>query len=128
MMAPWPDVEVVVIAGLRGHGVDARAELDNNLLGELPVVQVTRVGGDDDGLRLDRALIDVDAYAATRAAAAAMSGLVRGYLLDELRGSATDTAVIGRIRTVSAPSWRPYENTGLRRNGATYEVFFHPVS
>lgn len=127
-MTDWPDIEVVIIGWLREHGLDARAELDNNLLAELPVVQITRVDGDDDGLRLDRALVDIDVYAATRAAASVLSGSTRGLLLNELRGSTVDTAVIGMIRTVSAPSWRPYENVGLRRSGATYEIFFHPVS
>lgn len=128
MTTDWPDIEVVIIGWLRERGLDARAELDNQLLDELPVVQVTRSSGDDDGLRLDRALVDVDAYAANRAAAFALSGMARGLLLNELRGSVTDLAVIGMVRTISAPSWRPYENTGLRRNGATYEIFFHPVS
>jgi hypothetical protein len=36
--------------------------------------------------------------------------------------------VFGRIATVSAPGIRPYENTALRRVGATYEIHSHPVS
>lgn len=125
------DVEVEVIGWLQpqvGDSVVVRDELDNDLLNELPTVQVQRVAGDDDGFRLDRALVDVDVYAATRSEAADLSAQIRGWLLTELRGSTTAHAVFGMVRTVSAPSWRPYENTALRRIGATYEIFFHPVS
>lgn len=125
------DAEVELIAWLQARvpdGTVVRDELDNDLLGELPTVTVQRVAGDDDGYRLDRALVDVDVYAPTRGAAADLSALIRAMLLTALRGSVTDTAVFGMVRTVSAPSWRPYENTALRRSGATYEIFFHSVS
>lgn len=125
------DAEVEVIGWLTTRvpdGTVVRNELDNSLLSELPTVQVQRVAGDDDGHRLDRALIDIDVYAANRSAAATLAATIRGLLLTQLRGSATENAVFGMIRTVSAPSWRPYEDLNLRRYGATYEIYFHPVS
>jgi hypothetical protein len=125
------DIEVELIAWLNTlvpDGTVVRDELDNSLLDELPTVQVQRSAGDDDGIRLDRALVDIDVYAVSRAVAAALSAQIRGWLLIRLRGSTTENAVFGRVSTVSAPAWRPYENTGLRRYGATYEIFFHSVS
>lgn len=125
------DIEVELIAWLNGlvpEGTVVRDEVDNSLLDELPTVQVQRAAGDDDGFRLDRALVDVDVYAGNRADAADLSAQIRGWLLTRLRGSTTANAMFGMIRTVAAPAWRPYENTGLRRYGATYEIFFHPVS
>lgn len=126
------DMEILLIAWLvprLDDGVTVRAELDNNLLDELPTVQVTRVpGGGDDGFRLDRALVDVDVYAESRAAATALAAVVRGLLLGSLPGSKTGGAVVGRVATIAAPGWRPYENTVLRRVGATYEIYSHPVS
>lgn len=126
------DVELLIIEWLQaqlGSGVVVRDELDNNLLNELPTVQVERLpAGDDDGFRLDRALVDIDVYAATRGAAVAMALQVRGLLLGSLPGSTTGGAVVGRVRTEAAPGVRPYENTGLRRVGATYEIHSHPVS
>jgi len=125
------DVELEVIVWLQqrlGAGVVVRDELDNNLADELPTVQVQRVGGGDDSFRLDRALVDVDVYAATRADAIQLAAVVRGLLLRELSGSQTDTAVVGRVLTISAPIQRPYENTALRRIGATYQIHVHPVS
>lgn len=125
------DIEVELIAWLRSRAPDGtvvRDELDNDLGVELPTWQVQRVGGDDDGARLDRALVDIDVYAPTRDDALTDAKLIRGWLLRALRGSATEGAVFGRVSTVSAPTIRPYENVALRRVGATYEVFFHPVS
>lgn len=125
----WPDIEIELVAWL-GTQLTVRhvTELPANLADILPVNQLQRVGGGDDGIRLDRALVDVDTYAATRDAASTLARQTRDELVVNLRGVMTDSAVFGRVSTVSAPSWRPYENTALRRMGATYEIFFHPVS
>ncbi|MFJ8016244.1 hypothetical protein [Streptomyces sp. NPDC096339] len=126
------DVELLVIQWLQaqlGSGVVVRDELDSNLLSELPTVQVERVAaGDDDGFRIDRACIDIDVYTATRSASIALSLQIRGLLLTQLPGSTTGGAVVGRVQTVTAPGARPYENTGLRRVGATYQLYSHPAS
>lgn len=129
-MTDWPNAEAVLVAALGSllAGALVTTELDNDLLQNLPVVQVQRVGGDDDGFRLDRPLVDVDVYAASRLEAAALSEQIRTYILRVLRGSVTAGAAIGRTGTVSAPTPRPYEDTGLRRSGATYEIYLHPVS
>jgi len=126
------DIELLLIQWLQaqlGSGVVVRDEVDNNLLEELPTVQVQRLpAGDDDGFRLDRALADVDVYASTRGAAVALAAQIRGLLLNSLPGSTTGGAVVGRVSTLTAPGVRPYENTSLRRVGATYEIYSHPVS
>ncbi|MFJ3839473.1 hypothetical protein ACIPY6_28755 [Streptomyces sp. NPDC090054] len=126
------DVELLVIQWLQGElgdGPVVRDELDNNLMAELPTVQVQRIpAGQDDGYRLDQALVDIDVYASTRGAAVALATQIRGLLLGRLPGSATGGAVVGRVATVTAPGVRPYENVGLRRVGATYEIYSHPVS
>jgi hypothetical protein len=124
------DIELELIVWTRARvasGVVVRDELDNNLTAELPTVQIEAVGGDDDGIRLDRALVDVNVYAATRAEAIALAAHLHGLYLTELRGSATDNAVFGLVSTVSRPAIRPYENTELRRVGATYAIHSHPV-
>ncbi|MEU1663552.1 hypothetical protein ABZ547_08050 [Streptomyces sparsogenes] len=123
------DVELELIGWTQAR-VDAvvRDELDNSLLDELPTVQIEAVGGDDDGFRLDRALVDVNVYAATRAEAIALAVTVHGLYLTQLRGSKTTNAVFGMVRALSRPAVRPYENTALRRVGATYEIYSHPVS
>lgn len=126
------DIELDLIEWLQakaGPDVVVRDEVDNNLLKELPTIQVQRLpAGGDDGFRVDRALVDVDVYAATRGEAIDLALLVRGWLLTQLRGLATSRAQYGRVSSSPPPAIRPYENTGLRRAGATYEIYSHPVS
>ena len=56
------DVELELIQWLQaktGPSVVVRDEIDNNLLEELPTIQVQRLpAGGDDGFRLDRALVE----------------------------------------------------------------------
>ncbi|WTL23958.1 hypothetical protein OG875_04715 [Streptomyces sp. NBC_01498] len=126
------DIELDLIEWIQaktGPSIVVRDEVDNNLLAELPTIQVQRIpGGGDDGFRVDWAMVDIDVYAATRSEAIGLAKSVRGWLLTELRGSKTSRAVYGRIRSSPPPAVRPYENTGLRRVGATYEIASHPVS
>lgn len=126
------DVELELIQWLQGKagpGVIVRDEVDNRLLEELPTIQVQRLpAGGDDGFRLDRALVDVDVYAATRAEAIALAGLIRGWLLTQLPGTKTSSAVFGSVTSTPPPAVRPYENTALRRVGATYQIYSHPAS
>ena len=123
------DVEAELVAWL-ASGLDARVltDLPANLGEILPIIQIQRAGGSDDGLRLDRAFVDIDVYAATRQAASQLMSQTRSLLLTELRGAVTPTAVFTSARTIAAPAWRPYENPALRRFGATFEIFCHPVS
>lgn len=125
----WPDIEIELVAWLNSQ-LDVRhvTELPANLADVLPVNQLQRVGGDDDGFRLDRALVDVDTYAASREDASELARQTRDELVLRLRGVKTAATVFAGVSTVSAPSWRPYENVALRRMGATYEIYFHPVS
>lgn len=123
------DVEAELVAWLTDR-LDERTltDLPANLTDVLPVVQIQRAGGDDDGIRLDRAFVDVDVYAASRQAASQLMSRTRSLLLTELRGVVTAAAVFTSARTIGAPGWRPYENPGLRRFGASFEIFCHPVS
>lgn len=125
----WPDVEIELVAWLTA-ALDVRhcTELPADLLEKLPVNQIQRVGGNDDGFRLDRALVSLDSFGASREAASELARQTRHELVVNLRGVKTTAAVFGGVSTVSAPAWRPYENPGLRRMGATYEIYFHPVS
>ncbi|MGV9588294.1 phage tail termination protein [Streptomyces tendae] len=114
--ARWPDAVV-------------RDELDNNLLDELPTIQITQVpAGDLAASRLARMLVDIDVYAPTRQAAFDLAREVVAWVERDLRGSSTSTLTISRAGVVTLPAIRPYENTALRRVGGTFEIFCHPVS
>jgi hypothetical protein len=122
------ELELITRGTARFPDVVVRDELDNNLLNELPTIQIQQIpGGDDDGLKLSRPLVDIDVYAATRADAIALAAAVHDWVTKELRGSTSATAVIGLTKGLTLPAPRPYENTALRRVGATYEIFCHPV-
>lgn len=123
------DVEAALVAWLRSElEIRVVTDLPADLSGALPVLQVQRVGGSDDGFRLDRCFVDVDAYAVARQAASQLIAQARSLLLTQLRGVTSSAAVFTSARTITAPAWRPYENTSLRRFGATFEIFCHPVS
>jgi hypothetical protein len=124
------DIEAELIPRGQARFPDAvvRDELDNNLLNELPTIQIEQIpAGGDDGAKLARMLIDMNVYAATRADAFALARQVHAWITGELRGSTTATLVIGRTGCLSLPAVRPYENTALRRVGGTYEIFCHPA-
>jgi hypothetical protein len=123
------ELELITRGTARFPDAVVRDELDNNLLNELPTIQINQIpGGDDDGIRLGRMLVDIDVYATTRAAAIALAKETHKWMTGEVRSSHSETVVFGRIGALTLPAVRPYENTGLRRVGATYEVFCHPVS
>jgi hypothetical protein len=73
-------------------------------------------------------LVDINVYAETRVEAIALARDVHNWVTGELRGSAGETLVIGRTGALALPAPRDYENTALRRVGATYVIFCHPVS
>lgn len=125
------DIELELITRAAAHFPAAvvRDELDNNLLNELPTIRFQQVpAGSDDGFRLARFLVDVDVFGESRAAAITLGRSVHSWLTGELPGSSGETAVFGRVAALTLPGPRDYENVALRRAGATYEIFCHPVS
>lgn len=124
------DIELELITRGTARFPDAvvRDELDNNLLSELPTIRFQQIpAGSDDGFRLARFLVDMDIFAENRAAAVTLGRAVHAWLTD-LPGSSGGTAVFGRVAALTLPAPRDYENVALRRVGATYEIFCHPVS
>lgn len=120
-----PDAERALVAVLREHlAVPVAVAVDAHLQQSAPCVRLCRVGGDDDGFRVDRALVDVDAFDSSWARAAELAGRVRAFLLT-CRGVRTPAGLICKAATVSAPAHRPWDNPGLRRFGATYQVWLH---
>lgn len=123
------ELELITRGTARFPEAVVRDELDNRLLEELPTIQITQLpAGDDDGIRLARMLVDIDTYHRTRADAITLARQVHTWVTRELRGSHSSTLVIARTGAITLPGIRPYDNTALRRVGATYEIFCHPVS
>lgn len=119
------DVEALLIGWLRST-LDVRAltDLPADLADTLPVVQVTRIGGpdDDNNPNFDAPTVAVDCYAADRAGAITLAAAVKAALRGSLPGQTIGTSTVTKVQTVTGPSWRPYDNTELRRFGATYAL------
>ncbi|WP_367129925.1 MULTISPECIES: hypothetical protein [Streptomyces] len=122
----WPDAEAALVTWLTPRlGVRVCTDMPADLDTALPLVRLQRIGGTDDGFRLDMALIDLDAVAATRADAVDLAARARAALLADLPGSTLPDAVVTSAVTVAAPAWRPWENWSVTRIGATYAVRLH---
>ena len=69
------DIEAVLIAWLEDTIEDVRASTETppDLDDQLPWLQVRRISGPYDGYRIDRPTVDVDTFAATGPAAAALA-------------------------------------------------------
>lgn len=122
---PNVDVEALLIPWLASTlTVRAVTDLPANLADVLPVVQVTRIGGpDDDNLsRFDIPAVDIDCYDADRAKASALAGRVHDALRITLPGLTVGAGTVTKVQTITGPSWRPYDDTLLRRIGASYRL------
>lgn len=124
------DVEALLIPWLAST-LTVRAVTDlpaddppGSFLAGLPYVQVTRIGGaDDDNLSsFDAPTVDVDCYAADRESVSALAARVHDALRVTLPGLTLAGATVTKVQTITGPSWRPYDNTSLRRFGATYRI------
>lgn len=93
---------------------------------QLPVIVVSRYGGSDRELTIDRPWMDVDCYAATWAEADALSMAVLAAYRGDLPGALVTAddwrAVVASVTTITGPSRRPTTDSTIRRSGASYEV------
>lgn len=122
----YPDVERLLVAYLStALNVRVLTDTPSNLEKVLPLVQVTRYGGDEAAPGIDRATVDIDCYGANRSAASNLAERVRYALLYRLPGTSVGDVGIPRVDTLTGPSWRPYDNTTIRRFGASYQITTH---
>lgn len=125
-MATFGGVEALLIGWLPSQ-VTARAltDLPATLASDVPVVQIVRVGGpsDDNDPTLVAATVSVDCFAADRIAAITLSQQVDDAFRKALPGTLAGGASVTKVRTLTGPSWRPWNDTQVRRVGATYQVW-----
>lgn len=119
-------VEALLIGWLPSQ-VTARAltDLPATLADDVPVVQIVRIGGpsDDDDPTLVAATVSVDCFASDRLAVTVLSQQVDDAFRKALPGTLTGGASVTKVRTLTGPSWRPWNDTAVRRFGATYQVW-----
>jgi hypothetical protein len=92
----------------------------------VPVVRVERLAG-RGRFNLDLAVIDIDVFHLDRDKSRKYAEIVRDLLMLTLPGSTVGDGFVTGIENTQAPSLRPWENTNLRRFGATYEVWVKPT-
>lgn len=131
-MDDFLDVEKLMIVGIESTfpelaptGVDDEilhvdTETPADLEGVLPFTRVGRVAGTDDRFT-DRAIVDVEVFAATRQAAYDLSEAIRTWVLSAPHRVDT-VGVIDRGFTEVAPRSLPWDNDNVRRRGATYRI------
>lgn len=121
-----PDVELLLVAWLNEQLSDVRvcAELPATLPAQ--TVRVNRIGG-PRLYALDRPTVVVDVFAGDRGAAFGLAQQVEDLLYLKLPGVPVNGAAVSHVATISGPSWAPYDNTGVRRVTATYQMHVKTV-
>ncbi len=125
---PYVDIERVLVGWL-GSRLNCRVvtDLPANLAQQVPLLQIGRYGGADIAPGLDVVDLDVDAYGPDRGSAVSLAEKARHALRFTLPNQQINGAVFARVNTIDAPSFRPYDNTDLRRFGASYRLYVHIV-
>jgi hypothetical protein len=100
-------------------------DVPDNLQGALPLGRVLKVGGpaDDNDPRFDLPTVSVDCFAADRAAAITFAQAVDDAIRITLPGLTVNGSTVTRTATISGPAWRPWDDSTLRRFGATYRLY-----
>lgn len=137
--AEFEDLEGSLVAWLRGLGIARRVvtERPSNLQSAdvLPLAEISDVGGPEVARGLDAATVDVDCYhigsgtgmtaVSAREQARGFANEVRRAFQYQLPGTTLiGGAVVGRVHVARRPVWLPYDDTNIRRVGATYEIYF----
>lgn len=117
---------LVVITYLETAGYNVASRTDTGLAGELPFIRVAALGGGRTHI-LGSPTVDVELFAGTEYAAMTGMGAVDDLLNYRLPGTTVAGSVVGRVNTISLPSFRPYENPNVWRYGATYQLFTHDL-
>lgn len=128
------EAESVLVAWLEQEFPDARVctETSQAIIAGIgtgtDVIQVTRFGGSDEEIpTFDNASMDFDCYAATRGEARTLAYAVRDSIRNDLPGQTIGGASAMRARSVSGPSWTPYDNTNLRRFTYSAQIRLHSL-
>lgn len=95
------------------------------LLATTPVVRVVRIGGPTGLPGFDYPTVDFDCFALTRPAAKALAFQTQAAVEYRLPGYFNPYGTVLTAETISGPSWRPWDNTGLRRFGFTTRLAVH---
>jgi hypothetical protein len=97
-------------------------DLPSTLASDVPLCRLQHVGGgsDDDLWTFRAPTVSVDSFAADRAGASALAERVEQWFRVSLPGSVLSGSVVTKVQTLTAASWRPWDDIAVRRYGAAY--------
>lgn len=121
MITQWPDLEAALIKAAKAHfvGVGASTATPAALEG-LRFLRIQVVAGRDDSIT-DTALVDIEAFAPTRAEARQLAEDVRAWM-HAAPGHLLGDALIDTVSTSVRPRWRSYGNPKIHRFVGSYWV------
>lgn len=118
---PFPDAELVVMDLLEGiTGTPCVTVTPDNLEEVVPVIQVNRTGGSDDGIT-DFPRVTVTVFDAKRTPAWDLAEACRQALYGSVRTKVAG-ATIDNVRTDTDPQQIPDSNPNVRKVTATYRL------
>lgn len=116
-----------LLIGWATQQLAVRCSLDTpaNLADVAPLVRINVIGGpsSDDWRGLIAATVAVDSFAADYEAASSLAWDVDKAFRLDLPGTVIGSAVFGKVRTLTIPGRRPWDDVAVRRYGATYQTW-----
>lgn len=119
------DLELLLVPWLAATlGVRAVTEVPGTLSAAVPLLRVARVGGadDDNDPKFDAPTISIDWFGMNRQAASDLATAGHLAMRVTLPGKTLNGSTITFVQTISGPSWRPWDDTDVRRYGSTYRL------
>lgn len=120
-MTRYPDIERQVAEWAKARfGVQGGSQTPSDLELRLPFVRVSKLGGSRDDVT-DHPTVDIDVFASSRDAALALAEDIDTALKPRTRLT-PGGAIIDSVGTRVSPRLLPWDNSKIRRYGATYTL------
>lgn len=115
----YADAEALLVTYLAPAGT-VSTDLPNAAQGQMPFIQVTRIGGQDDYLT-DVANVDLDCFGTTRTQAMDCARAVQGLML-QLRHTRVNGVLVDQVESILGPTWVNFQDEHLQRYVMTYAI------
>ena len=119
-------VDPLLIGWAADHfGVRFALDTPSDLAAALPLVQLQTIGGpsEDTFAGFIAATVSVDTFGTDYSAASDLAWRVDDGFRRALPGTTVGTVTFGKVRTLTIPGRRPWDDVAVRRYGATYQVW-----
>lgn len=119
-------VDPLLIGWATTHfGVRFALNTPGDLADVVPLAQLQTVGGpsDDRFAGLIAATVSVDSFAADYEAASDLAWQIDAGFRTVLPGTTVGDVTFGKVRTLTIPGRRPWDDVAVRRYGATYQIW-----